>query len=101
MLMLISVVLILQIIIKMVGLFSRLLIECWRPIAQNYKLYKMKKLTAALVICCFLFLKVKSQTGKNEILLNILKGQKAYLNNNIKENEKPKYLSLLYFASVI
>jgi hypothetical protein len=46
-------------------------------------------------------LEVKSQTGKNEIALNILKGQKEYLNNNIKEKERPKYLSLLHFANVI
>jgi hypothetical protein len=61
----------------------------------------MIKTLAVLVSFCFLFFEVKSQTGKNEIILNILKAQKEYLNSNIKEKERSKYLSLLHFANVI
>ena len=54
-----------------------------------------------LIIFSFCWINVKSQSSDNSVLTTLLKRQKDYLNTNIQEKQKPKYLSLLHFANVI
>src|SRR5438270_13558089 len=54
-----------------------------------------------LIIFSFCWINAKSQNTNNDLLTTLLKSQKDYLNTNIQEKQKSKYLSLLHFANVI
>jgi len=60
------------------------------------------KVSILLTLFAFIFCNgVRSQENKGDLLLSVFKNQKEYINNNIKEKEKPKYLSLLHITNVI
>src|SRR5207248_9040258 len=61
----------------------------------------MRNNILCLIIFSFCWINAKSQNTNNDLLTTLLKSQKDYLNTNIQEKQKPKYLSLVHFANVI
>ena len=61
----------------------------------------MRNKIAYLIIFSLCCINAKSQSRNNDLLATLLKNQKDYLNTNVQEKQKPKYLSLLHFANVI
>ena len=61
----------------------------------------MRSNIVTLIIFSFYWINAKSQSSDNGLLTTLFKSQKDYLNTNIQEKQKPKYLTLLHFAKVI
>jgi len=61
----------------------------------------MKNNIISLIIFSLCCISAKSQNDNNTLLTTLLKNQKDYLNTNIQDKQKAKYLTLLHFANVI
>jgi len=61
----------------------------------------MKNNIISLIIFSICCISAKSQNDNNTLLTTLLKNQKDYLNTNIQDKQKAKYLTLLHFANVI
>jgi len=61
----------------------------------------MKNNIVGLIIFTFCCINAKSQSTNDGLLTTLLKNQKDYLNTNIQEKQKSKYITLLRFANVI